>query len=52
MERALERALGMLSSDAVVEPVIREGLTVDRDTKGVTIRLFCAKCDAWEYLAG
>lgn len=35
VERALERALGMLKSDAVVEPVIREGLTVDRDTKGV-----------------
>lgn len=35
VERALDRALDMLSSDAVVEPALRKGLTVDRDTKGV-----------------
>lgn len=35
IERALERALRSLASDAVIEEAVRDSLAVDKDTKGV-----------------
>jgi hypothetical protein len=35
IERALEAAVSRIADDAAVEEAVREGLTVDKDTKGV-----------------
>jgi hypothetical protein len=35
IERALERAIGIVAADVALEEAVREGLEVDRDTKGV-----------------
>lgn len=36
VERALDRAVGAIGQDTEVEEAVREGLEVDRDTKGVS----------------
>jgi|ERR1039458_2503297 hypothetical protein len=35
IERALEAAVSRIADDAAVEEAVREGLTLDKDTKGV-----------------
>jgi len=36
IERALDRVVGAIGLDAEVEPAVRDGLEVDRDTKGIS----------------